>query len=225
MNAMTWWDHATRSVWSQPWGASIAGPLKGTSLRLIPASIVPWGTWLAEHPDTTIVANDLDREFYSSERAYDEFVIGVALQDAATAYRYSIAAEQRVINDVVGSFPVAVFVDPDTRDLRVYLRRVGAGSKFAPQRWSSVLTKRDGLLMRRWATYGTSVVVSPSKVRSRAQSFSRYHTFRRLTGRGKISIPIPTSTARSTRSGASKSGNNHDRNFSSAYHPVSGTSQ
>ena len=132
MNAMTWWDHATRSVWSQPWGASIAGPLKGTSLRLIPASIVPWGTWLAEHPDTTIVANDLDREFYSSERAYDEFVIGVALQDAATAYRYSIAAEQRVINDVVGSFPVAVFVDPDTRDIRVYLRRVGAGSKSAP---------------------------------------------------------------------------------------------
>ena len=42
MNAMTWWDHQTQSVWSQVWGQSIAGQLKGTTLELIPASIVPW---------------------------------------------------------------------------------------------------------------------------------------------------------------------------------------
>jgi len=41
MNAMTWWDHTTGSVWSQVWGQSISGPLKGTTLELIPASIVP----------------------------------------------------------------------------------------------------------------------------------------------------------------------------------------
>jgi hypothetical protein len=43
-NAMTWWDHQTQSVWSQVWGQAIAGPLKGTTLELIPASIVPWRT-------------------------------------------------------------------------------------------------------------------------------------------------------------------------------------
>ena len=52
MNAMTWWDHDTESVWSQPWGSAIRGPLEGTALTLIPASIVPWPTWLDEHPDT-----------------------------------------------------------------------------------------------------------------------------------------------------------------------------
>ena len=27
MNAMTWWDHTTGSVWSQVWGRAIEGPL------------------------------------------------------------------------------------------------------------------------------------------------------------------------------------------------------
>ena len=41
MNAMTWWDHKMESVWSQPWGRAIAGPLKGTELELIPSQLVP----------------------------------------------------------------------------------------------------------------------------------------------------------------------------------------
>ena len=56
--AMTWWDHNTRSVWSQPWGTAIAGLLEGVALT--PSSVSPWSTWLAEHPETTLVADDLD---------------------------------------------------------------------------------------------------------------------------------------------------------------------
>ena len=37
MRAMTWWDHKTESIWSQPWGMAIDGPLEGTRLKLIPA--------------------------------------------------------------------------------------------------------------------------------------------------------------------------------------------
>ena len=122
-NAMTWFDHRTQSVWSQPWGTAIAGPLQGTALTLIPASVVPWSTWLAQHPDTTVVFNDLKKAFPPALQS-DEFVIGVALQDAATAYDYQLASRRRVVNDSIGGHPIVVFVDPDTRDIKVYLRRV-----------------------------------------------------------------------------------------------------
>ena len=141
--AMTWWDHGTGSIWSQPWGTAIVGPLKGTALTLIPASVVPWSTWLAEHPDTTVVANDLDKtrappalversgqtsEGIDLRRAYantgrDDFVIGVALEGSATAYPYRLAADRRVINDRVGKHPVVVLVNPETRNIKVYLRQ------------------------------------------------------------------------------------------------------
>ena len=132
MNAMTWWDHGTQSLWSQPWGTALVGPLEGTALTLIPASIVPWSTWLGEHPETTVVANDLDSSRFGRARGVDNFVIGVALEDAATAYHYKLASSRRVINDRVGPHPLVVFVDPNTRDIKVYLRRIGAASPDAP---------------------------------------------------------------------------------------------
>ena len=123
MTAMTWWDHETESIWSQPWGTSIAGPLFDTALTLIPTSIVPWSTWLSEHPETTVLADQIERKPQTIVGGRDDFVIGVALGDSATAYRYELASRERVINDQVGLHPVAVFVEPETRNIKVYLRR------------------------------------------------------------------------------------------------------
>ena len=124
MRAMTWWDHKTQSIWSQPWGSAIAGPLKDHALTLIPASIVPWSTWLAGHPDTTVLGNDLEFGRYRVQTSTDDFVIGVALEDNATAYHYEDASGLRIINDKVGTHPIVVFVDPDTREINVFLRRI-----------------------------------------------------------------------------------------------------
>ena len=132
MSAMTWWDHQTESVWSQPWGTAVAGPLKDTALTLIPASIVPWETWRQEHPDTTVLSNGLDDSRQRVHGTTDDFVIGVALGDAATAYDYRLASRERLINDAVGAHPVVVIVDPDTRHIRVYLRRVAAQGSDRP---------------------------------------------------------------------------------------------
>ena len=126
MSAMTWWDHKTGSVWSQPWGTAIAGPLEGTALTLIPVSTVPWSTWLELHPGTTIMVDGLGTFGTRAERSTDDFVIGVAMGASATAYPYKLAARLGVINDHVGDHPVAVFVDPETRNINVYLRRPGS---------------------------------------------------------------------------------------------------
>lgn len=124
MNAMTWWDHQTGSVWSQVWGQAIAGPLKGTTLKLIPAGIVPWGTWRAEHPDTLALANDKTGLFSREERPRDGWVIGLALDKYSKGYYYSVLAQEQVVNDFIGPYPVVLYANPETRNVQVYLRQV-----------------------------------------------------------------------------------------------------
>jgi hypothetical protein len=125
MQAMTWFDLETESIWSQPWGSAIAGPLEGRALTLLPAEVVPWSTWLAEHPGTTVLAGDLgDDRSYGLEGLRDGFVIGVAIGENAVGYHYRAAAEAGVVNDDIGDRPVVVLVDPGSRAIKVYLRVV-----------------------------------------------------------------------------------------------------
>lgn len=124
MRAMTWWDHETGSIWSQPIGTALIGPLRGASLTLLPSALVPWATWMAEHPTTLVLA---DRGFLiiHTERPHDNFVIGIALGPYAKAYRYRDAARARLIHDVIGPHPVLVYVDPATRRIQTLLRTTG----------------------------------------------------------------------------------------------------
>lgn len=124
MNAMTWWDHKTGSVWSQVWGQAIAGPLKGTTLNLIPASITPWETWKGEHPHTLALTNDKGGLFSRQEKPRDGWVVGLALDKYSKAYYYSALAQERVVNDFIGPYPVVLYANPDTRNVQVYLRQV-----------------------------------------------------------------------------------------------------
>ena len=120
MRAMTWWDHETESVWSQPWGTAIRGPLEGTRLNLIPAGIVPWAVWQAEHPETLV----LNLPGYRSRQFNSDFVIGIALGEHAKAYPFEITSEEAVVNDQIGEFPVVVLVDAETKAIHSFLRTV-----------------------------------------------------------------------------------------------------
>jgi hypothetical protein len=122
MNAMTWWDHQIESVWSQPWGRAIAGPLKGTELELLPNQLVPWGTWKEAYPNT--LALKVDGAPYGRETFRPQYVIGVTLGESATAFPYKLAAQAGITNDVVGPYPVVIHVDTETRSVHVYLRQV-----------------------------------------------------------------------------------------------------
>jgi len=125
MNAMTWWDHQTGSVWSQVWGQAIEGPLKGTTLELIPAAIVPWSAWKAGHPDTLAMLGGKEGLFNRQERPRDGWVIGITLGEYSKAYDYSALTRDGVVNDFVGPYPVALYADAQTRRVQTYLRQVG----------------------------------------------------------------------------------------------------
>lgn len=125
MNAMTWWDHTTSSVWSQVWGRAIDGPLKGAELELLPSQVIPWGSWKEQYPTTLLMYNDLDRfAFFRGEPFSPDYVIGIALEGHAKSYPYRFAEKAGIVNDMIGALPVLVHVNPETRAVSTYLRVV-----------------------------------------------------------------------------------------------------
>ncbi len=123
-NAMTWWDHGTHSVWSQVWGTALLGPLRGTKLEPIPASIAPWSTWKAEHPQTRALDEPGPRFLYR-ERPRDGFAIGLVLGKDARGFQFAAVRRVGVLNDHVGPTPVVLYVDSRTRSISVFFRRLG----------------------------------------------------------------------------------------------------
>jgi len=125
---MTWYDHETNSIWSQPWGRALVGPLKGTQLRVLPFSLVPYGTWLAEHPDTLVLFTGGGFGRYGRQSPRDDFVAGVAIGDVARAYPFDVLREQPVINDVLNGIPLVVHTNPETRSIHIFVRQLSDGT-------------------------------------------------------------------------------------------------
>ncbi len=122
MNAMTWWDHETLSVWSQPWGAAIEGDLLGTQLTLVPFELVPWNVWRERHPDTLVLVDERADLTYVGRIPHDKFVVGVSIGEEAKGFYFRSVANEGVVNETVGDFPIAVFIDGETREIDVFLR-------------------------------------------------------------------------------------------------------
>ena len=120
-NAMTWWDHETGSIWSQPLGEAIAGPLKGETLELLPVSLNDWSTWKAAHPRT--VALDVD---VGGPGGFDLQRMAIVLDFGSEAAAYPVPdlQAQVVVNDVVAGVPVAVVTDPNDPDSWIVFSRV-----------------------------------------------------------------------------------------------------
>jgi hypothetical protein len=109
MRAMTWFDHETQSIWSQPWGRAIKGPHKNIELFLLPSKVTTWASWRSEHPDTLVMINEVDKLGAGRQGFRASFVIGITLQREAKAYHYSDVEEQGVINDSLGALGIVVW--------------------------------------------------------------------------------------------------------------------
>jgi len=122
MNAMTWWDHETNSVWSQPWGRAIQGDYKGVELFLLPSQITTWASWKKEYPHSLVMTNDLELLGSRRERFNENFVIGLLIDGNAKAFPFIEARDQGVINDSLGSIPILLWVGENS--FHAYLRLV-----------------------------------------------------------------------------------------------------
>ncbi len=107
-NAMTWWDHGTGSVWSQPLGEAILGPRKGDRLELFPSSMTSWGAWREEHPESLA----LDAPGGFDRTSLSRLAIVVDLGSETAAYPIPVLERTLVANDTVAGVEIAVVLDP-----------------------------------------------------------------------------------------------------------------
>ena len=105
-NAMTWFDHDTGSIWSQPIGEAIVGPLKGTTLDLLPSTLTRWYEWRRLHPETLA----LDAPGGSSGFDLRQMSIIVVFGDDSVAY--PVVDLSVVANDTISGAPIAVVLEP-----------------------------------------------------------------------------------------------------------------
>lgn len=119
-NAMTWFDHDTGSIWSQPLGMAIAGPHEGTRLELMPSTLTTWQEWQEAHPDTLI----LDGPSYWPGTTLEDLAVVVEIGDDSVAYPMTAITEAGVINDEVGGIPIAV-IGSQPRQWALFERRAG----------------------------------------------------------------------------------------------------
>ena len=122
MSAMTWYDHETRSVWSQPLGRAIQGELKGVELFLLPFQLTTWSTWKQSHPETLVMVNDTDRLGPRRQEFNEDFVVGLVLDQQAKAYYFTDILSAGVINDNLGNIPVMIWASGD--EYHAYVRQV-----------------------------------------------------------------------------------------------------
>ena len=123
---MTWWDHETESIWSQPWGRALHGDLKGTQLQIIPFSLEPWSSWIEKHPDTLVLHPSDGR--YSGEPIRNDFVLGVAIGDHSRAYPFDAVSSEIIVQDNLGGLPLVIHTNPETRAVHIYISQLSDGT-------------------------------------------------------------------------------------------------
>jgi len=126
-NNLVMQDRETESYWSHMLGEAGAGPLKGKKLQQVPAVMTDWQSWSKHHPEGTVVVlrrntTSYVRESFKPDR---EFVLGVVLNDKATAWSFDLLAKTPARNDQLGDKPVLVAFDPKSATARVYERELG----------------------------------------------------------------------------------------------------
>ena len=126
-NALTWYDHETRSLWSQPSGVALRGPLAGVRLDMLPARVATWGAWKKAQPDTLVltegIGSDSEERINPLADAPGAFVVGVAVAGGAKGYPLDVIGSV-VVNDEVGGVPVLVYARGGSASIHVFDRRV-----------------------------------------------------------------------------------------------------
>jgi len=110
LNAMTWWDHGTGSVWTQPRGEAIAGPLRGARLDLVPSTLTTWEAWRTAHPDTLA----LDAAGRRAGFQLDSMLLAVELGDETAAIAVPALREAVLVRREVDDVPVVFVMIDDT---------------------------------------------------------------------------------------------------------------
>ena len=153
-NAMTWWDHDTGTIWSQPLGEAIVGPRRGARLEALPVTFTTWSSWQESQPTTLALNVPAGPTGFDLE----EMVIVLELGGEAVAYPVPELRAKLVVNDVVAGVEIAVVVDPAEPDRwAVFSRQLDSSVVTLEERGGQIVDLETGSVwdpVRGFATEG-----------------------------------------------------------------------
>jgi hypothetical protein len=143
-------DKETGSWWQQITGKAIYGPLKGSTLELVPSDELTFGQWKSEVSDGKVLApvakyvkeydSDWEPEvaklpvvisFPGTELKSRDIVVGVEIDGTSRAYPWDKLVKQSPVVDRVNGKPILIAVGPDGKSFRVFVSRIdGKDSEF-----------------------------------------------------------------------------------------------
>ncbi len=149
-------DEETGTYWQQVSGRAIAGPLMGYALLLIPSEELTFAIWKAERPGGLVLKGVPANESQYAPKDWDtrvgaaypaaltfpehglesrDIMLGIEAFGEARAYRYKQVAEEKLIEDQIGSEPVILVLGPDGQSVRAFheaenFYRTGGASSF-----------------------------------------------------------------------------------------------
>lgn len=176
-------DAETGSSWQQASGEAIDGPLKGTRLKLYPATRTTWAEWRRRYPHTMVLKplpGYAERIPTVSKRIRDvtragptgapngvlavdgrlparETVAGLEVGRETVAYPFSQLRIARVVNDRVGGLPVVIVHQPSSDTTTAYEARAKSKTlTFQPANDdASAVTDRE--TRSTWNAYGLAL--------------------------------------------------------------------
>ena len=116
--AMTWYDHDTGSVWSQPLGQAIAGPRADARLETIPAQLTTWSNWIRTMPHSLVLTDNRGHQDFKGRLPGPDHVAGVTVDGSAVAWSYPDLLDGRIVSDAVSDVRVALWQDRGTGGMR-----------------------------------------------------------------------------------------------------------
>ena len=138
-------DEETGSWWQQVTGEAVFGPLKGRKLKQVDHDEISFATWKREQPGGRVlkpderVADKYAPKDWEEEIARlpvvtpsaegdalspRELVLGIELNGASKAYKFSDLKIQAPVLDSVGGVHVMIVMDEERRSARVFDRTV-----------------------------------------------------------------------------------------------------
>lgn len=143
-------DKETGTWWQQITGKAIFGPLKGSTLELVPSDELSFGQWKSEVSAGKVLApvpkytkeydSDWEPEvaklpvvisFPGTELKSRDVVVGLEIQGASRAYPWDKLVKQSPVSDMVNGTPILLVVGPDGKSFRVFVSRIeGKDSEF-----------------------------------------------------------------------------------------------
>ncbi len=160
-------DRETDSLWNQFTGEPVAGPLRGSGIKLKirPVAITSWAKWKVHNPATKVLSLETGhRRNYASGAVYKayfespdlmfpsagrapgkakrkDYVFGIRGVGAAKAWPLEAFRQETVINDTVGSQNVVLIGDAETRTVRAFKRKA---QSFKPTQSASQIASAAG---------------------------------------------------------------------------------